>query len=158
MVVSPAPLGEMREALELRDRDRDGTVTLRELAAGIECSLDAGLSPCRASPQAHPFERAQCLDPTLDALSFVECAVHRARVELNGGDGAAAAAAVEFEATLDAYLSGCAAPSAAWLSGDCMGSCSACTRPQIADTVPIVETPVGAAPPADEVTVLISSD
>ena len=95
-------------------------------------------------PATHPFGRAQCKDPILDALSFVECAVHLSRVAL--ASGATPGHQVLFNAALDDYTSGCTSAPAAWLSGDCMESCSRCAirqthaeeleAPPAADTQP----------------------
>jgi hypothetical protein len=153
---------ELHAAFQLRDRDGDGDVTLGELAAGIQSSLEIewAARPAAAPPPppAHPFGRAQCEDPTLDALSFVECAVHRARVELDGNNASVRLQPVAFAAQLDSYLAGCETPTAAWLSGDCMGSCAACCAKPEASATALETVPEIAASEGPFTTVLISSD
>ena len=65
-------------------------------------------------------------------------AVHPARAALHG-DGATDRS-VSFHAVLDDYIGGRKAPTPAWLSGDCMGTCSSCA--------PHHEPPAVAATPA----------
>lgn len=151
---------DLHDAFQLRDRDGDGEVTLRELAAGIQCSLDqewdAENVARQVPPAAHQFGRAQCEDPVLDALSFVECAVHLARVALHGNG--ATDRKVSFHAALDDYVGSCKTPTPAWLSGDCIGTCSSCALRLVhVDHEP----PVAATTAKHEggsTTILISSD
>ena len=146
----------LRHAFFRRDCDGDGLVSHAELAAGILSSLER-CDPADPRPQAHPFGRAQCADPTLDALSFVECAVHRARRALASG-GAAALEAVRFEAELEQYVGGCSAPSAAWLAGDCLGSCSECAAELAEEQAAPPDAGIRPRALANSTTILISSD
>ena len=75
---------EMLAAIRAFDHDTDGTVRAGELSLGLLSALEwderkgQSLSLLSAH-QRHTFGEEQCADPTLDALSFVECAVARAR-------------------------------------------------------------------------------
>ena len=114
----------LRAAFWLLDRDENGGVDTTELSHGILSGAEtweAGLLPILAP---HPFGEAQCRDPTLDAMSFVECIVHNARVAAAAATGPPTV--VNFDAALASYIAGCAAPTSAWQSGDCLASCSEC--------------------------------
>jgi hypothetical protein len=111
--------------------DRGSGVTTAILAVGILSSCEQYKTPNTLLP-LHLFGKDQCEDPTLDALSFIECNVARARTEFNetfkaGGDITMRNSLVMFDRALETYISGCQGPfTSLWHTGQCMGSCSAC--------------------------------
>ena len=116
----------LRKAFERFDRDSDGRVVHHELAVGLLSAAESWPEAAqRPVPMAHAFGQQQCANPSLDALSFAECLVARARLRLHTS-GRERLAPIHFVSELAAFLSGCEHPTAAWLDGTCLGSCSSC--------------------------------
>ena len=166
---SRATSERLRQALLRLDLDGDGTVSRAEAATGILSSSERLAPP--PPPATHAFGEAQCLDPTLDAMSFVECTVALARRRGNDGgrpfEGLWGAAA--FESALRHFLGGCAADvrnTTCWRKG--YGSCSECTRilsPPLSvlsppTTLPTLVPPIPPPkkPPTGTSQILLSSD
>lgn len=129
-VVSQRLTDPLLAAFKRRDYDGDGLVSAVELSAGILSSCEQYEPPTVPLP-VYPFGEIQCADPTLDALSFLECTTAQARAQLlsYGGSPFSESSrpnsiAVQFSAALATFLGGCHVPS--WRSGSCMASCSEC--------------------------------
>ena len=142
------------------DHDGDGIVSGLEMAVGILSSAEpwplasAAYLRRRSSPfERYPFGEKQCVDPTLDAVSFLECAVHRHR---STGQSEATEPAMGFEELFALHVHACTTPAAAWLEGLCLGTCTQCATPAPREHLPVMapSPPLG----ADAVTILISSD
>ena len=170
--ISPYIASTLAQLFSTFDRDGDSHVRRFELGVGLLSSAEPWREASRRPvPSTHEFGLRQCDDPTLDALSFVECSVARSRLLLAGGgcDARHADDAVDFRAELAAYLAGCAHPTTAWLNGACLGSCSACALREVAEPdsvdLELVEEDVQGTGPAAQVEgtgpaarILISSD
>ena len=74
------------------------------------------------------------------------------------GDARHADEAVDFAAELSAYVAGCANPTPAWLSGACLGSCSACALREVAESDSVDVELVEERAEGTGVRILISSD
>ena len=144
--ISPHIVTTLAQVFSIFDRDGDSHARRFELGVGLLSSAEPWREASkRPVPPTHEFGMRQCDDPTLDALSFVECSVARSRLVL-AGDARRADEAVDFAAELTAYLAGCAHPTTAWLSGACLGSCSACALRKVAEPdVELVEEQVQGA-------------
>ena len=158
--VAPYIVDELRSALKTMDHDGDGIVSGLEMAVGILSSAEpwplasAAYLRRRSSPfERYPFGEKQCVDPTLDAVSFLECGVHRHR---STGHSEATEPAMGFEELFALHVRACTTPAAAWLKGLCLGTCTQCATPAPRDQLPVMapSPPLG----ADAVTILISSD
>lgn len=114
---------ELQTAFERRDFNSDGLVSWEEMSAGI----GEGFQP---SVDLHPFGAAQCRNPTLDALSFMECNVFRAREHIKAHSEEAADPSPGFDALLSSYVMQCPDAPEAWLQGRCLGSCQDCMQPE----------------------------
>jgi hypothetical protein len=161
---------QFRTAFEQFDRNLDGHITLIELAGGILSSAES-FNPYLAITR-HYFGERLCLDPFLDALSFSECAVARARIGLisqisfadkKGLPGIKGfdSTTVTFEQSLKLFLSGCKGATADWLSGCCMASCNDCIKQERETRTMSKSMKITAAKPGTLVNatkILISSD
>jgi len=159
-------VGPLRKAFWRFDRDGSGDVSVGELAVGILSSAESYPGPeLPPVPTNHAFGEDQCADPTFDALSFIECAVARARAEQLTSRGARATNPVKFSNELESYIAGCQTSS--WRDGSCRARCSVCAgmeRMASIDTTDVAREP---EPPRNRqqpltgtngTTILISSD
>jgi len=132
------------------DRDNNGIVSISELAVGI-ISVDETPEPVY---RLHAFGWNQCADPILDALSFSECLVARARARGNSS----ANEEVNFTEALRWYIEGCSMATVDWLTGLCLGSCQECAEKifehDLHDLKKIDNNPINRV----GTTILISSD
>jgi len=111
---------ELEEGFLHFDRDNNGIISISELAVGI---ISSGETP-EPVYKSHDFGWSQCADPILDALSFSECVVARARARGNSS----ANEEVNFTEALTSYIQGCSMATAEWLTGLCLGSCNECAE------------------------------
>lgn len=111
---------ELKQGFLYFDRDNDGIVNISELAVGI---ISTGEKP-EPVWKSHAFGWNQCKDPILDALSFSECLVARARARGTSSPNEE----VNFTEALTQYIRGCSVATVEWLSGLCLGSCHECAE------------------------------
>jgi len=156
-IVADLVLTPLHEAYQGMDRDGVPGVSFAELSVGILSSAepwDGAIA--RLPPAEHAFGESQCQDPTLDALSFIECAVHNSRASL--ARGIDPQTAISFEDTFDAYIAGCSNATTAWLQGICLGSCRSCAALPPSGSPSTDRSVVTKARSDNQTTILISSD
>ena len=138
----------LRAAFDRFDRDGDGRTSRQELSLGLLSSVEDFYAPARHG--VYLFGESQCANPTLDALSFAECAVAVAR---RGGNGTAAPP-LSYDTLVRDYIQRCPLKlrTATWWDGE--STCFATTTSSIAARK-TVKTVAGSSAPAF---ILISSD
>ena len=146
---TPSHLRHLRAAFDRFDRDGDGRTSRQELSLGLLSSVESPDFYAAARHGVYLFGESQCANPTLDALSFAECAVAVAR---RGGNGTAAAP-ISFETLVRDYIQRCPLKlrTATWWDGE--STCFATTTPIAARKT--VKTVAGSSAAAF---ILISSD
>ena len=115
----------LQRAFASLDFDEDGHVTFDEATLGLLSSSERRATHFSGPVQSpYVFGERQCSDPTLDALSFVECTVAYARRLQFSKEKSKVGMAWSFKSAMQEFLSGCSVQSECWLRG--FGSCSQC--------------------------------